>query len=83
MMPPYPAPPSHLVPSYPTVHSYEPYQPYPAYKGYNAPSAYPAPQSPSYGGQSSPVFSDDDDELGFMEEYLQTHLAAGLGVYGE
>merc|ERR1719233_2857781 len=28
-----------------------------------------------------PGLVDEDDDLGFMDEYLQTHLAAGLGVY--
>eukprot|EP00091_Calanus_sinicus_P023384 TRINITY_DN7869_c0_g1_i5.p1 TRINITY_DN7869_c0_g1~~TRINITY_DN7869_c0_g1_i5.p1 ORF type:complete len:415 (+),score=86.80 TRINITY_DN7869_c0_g1_i5:146-1246(+) len=59
----------------------QPYQPqtrgpqeqYPSYNGY--PLQYPTSYS------QPPAYGQTSNREGFMDEYLQTHLAAGLGVY--
>merc|ERR1719233_2568629 len=44
--------------------------------------SYPVPPiHPLPGYQPGLGLVEEDDDLGFMDEYLQTHLAAGLGVY--
>ena len=56
---------------------------YPGLLPRSSPS-YPMPPIHSLPGYQYgfPGLLDEDDDLGFMDDYLQTHLAAGLGVYG-